>query len=76
MELNKMIGMIIAVTVSIIIFVSVLVPTITNATTGDDPLIDHRLRNTDRHRHSHGRCQVPRKELKPNKQFCDLWCRI
>lgn len=40
MELNKMIGMIIAVTVSIIIFVSVLVPTITNATTGDDPLID------------------------------------
>lgn len=32
MEMNKMIGMIIAVTVSIIVFVSVLVPTVTDAT--------------------------------------------
>lgn len=32
MDMNKMIGMIIAVTVSIILFVSVLVPTITDAT--------------------------------------------
>jgi len=32
MEMNKMIAMIITITVSIIIFVSVLVPTITDAT--------------------------------------------
>lgn len=32
MNMNKMIGMIIGVTVSIILFVSVLVPTITDAT--------------------------------------------
>ena len=31
MEMNKMIGMIISVTVSIIIFVSVLAPTVTSA---------------------------------------------
>lgn len=38
MNMNKMVGMIIAVTVSIILFVSVLAPTIIDATKDGGPL--------------------------------------
>ena len=38
MELNKMVGMIIGVTVSIILFVAVLAPIITDATATGGPL--------------------------------------
>lgn len=39
MELKSVIGMIVGVTVSIIIFVSVMVPVILDYTTGDDPAV-------------------------------------
>ncbi len=39
MDMSKMVALIIGVTVSIVIFVSVLVPVINDYTQGDDPVI-------------------------------------